>query len=167
MNKIHTIFRDEKIFHVIFASAMKKDYTVYPSMIEGESGIIWSYDNVQVTSIFDDTHPVQVTTSKCNDLSICVWYVSSIWQFNDPLRTNYTLLGELNKWTAVSQQRFVSIATNIKKTQTTIVVQGVTTEIIPIGIYHSKFQSMIVNCTISSTSGQANLIITPTNVVCS
>lgn len=146
---------------------MKKDYAVYPSMIDGESGISWSYDNVQVTSTFDDTHPVQVTENKCKDLLICLWYVSPKWQFNDPLQTNYALLGELNKWTAVSRQRFSSITTNVDKTQTTIVVQGVAAEVVPIGIYHSKFQSMTVNCTISGTTGQANLIITPANVVCS
>ncbi|CAF1692886.1 unnamed protein product, partial [Rotaria sp. Silwood1] len=90
---------NDRIFHIIFASAMKRDYTVYPSMIGSESGIIWSYDNAQITSIFDDTHPLEVSTSKCNDQSICLWYVSPLWQFNDPIRTKYALLGEWGKWT--------------------------------------------------------------------
>ena len=157
----------EQTFYVIFASAMKKDYPVYPSMIDGQSGIIWSYENIHLTSTFDETHPVEVTTSKCDDLSICLWFVSPVWHFNDPIETKYTLLGEINKWTTVSRQRFVSITTNTDKTQTTIVVQGITNETIPIGIYHSTLQSLIVNCTISSTSGQTNLVITPTSVVCS
>jgi hypothetical protein len=146
---------------------MKRDYTIYPTMIGGESGIIWSYDNSQVTSTFDDTHPVDVLANKCDDLSVCVWYVSPLWQFNDPIQTKYALLGESNKWTAVSRQRFVSITTNIEKTQTTIVVQGVASEVVPVIVYHSTLRSVTVNCPISATSGQANLVITPTNVGCS
>ncbi len=161
------LFRNEREFHVIFASAMKRDYSVYPSMIESESGIIWSYDNAQVISTFDDTHPVDVSPAKCNDSAICVWYVSPLWQFNDPVRTTYALLGEVNKWTAVSRQRFVSITTNTEKTQTTIVVAGVGSETVPVAVYHSNLQSVTVNCPISAETGQANLVITPTNVVCS
>jgi len=146
---------------------MKRDYSVYPSMIEGESGIIWSYDNAQVTTTFDDAHPVEVTANKCNDLSICLWYVSPVWQFNDPVHTKYALLGELNKWTAVSRQRFVSITTNTEKTATTIIVEGVASEIVPIAVYHSNLQSVTVNCSMSADSGQAILVITPTNAVCS
>jgi hypothetical protein len=160
-------FRNERTFHVIFASAMKRDYSVYPSMIEGESGIIWSYDNSQVTSTFDDTHPVEVTASKCNDLSICLWYVSPVWEFNDPLRTKYALLGELNKWTAVSRQRFLSITTNTEKTETTIIVQGAPSEVVPVVVYHSTLQTVTVNCPISAGQGQATLVITPTTTVCS
>jgi hypothetical protein len=161
------LFRNDRKFHVIFASAMKRDYPVYPSMIEGESGLIWSYDNVQVTSTFDDTHPLEVTASKCGDSAICLWYVSPVWQFNDAIRTKYALLGELNKWTAVSRQRFVSITTNTEKTLTTIVVQGAPSEVVSIVVYHSNVQTVIINCVISATSGQANLVITPTNAVCS
>ena len=145
---------------------MKRDYTVYPSMIGAESGVLWSYDNAQMTSLFDDTHPVEVVANKCGDLDICLWYVSPSWQFNDPIRTKYALLGELNKWTAVSQQRFVSISTNAQKTQATIVVQGAPSEIVPVAIYHSS-RTVTVNCTISTVNSQANLVINPTNVVCS
>jgi len=161
------LFRNDQTFHVIFASAMKRDYSVHPSMIEFESGIVWSYDNVQVTSVFNDSLPVHVLASNCNDSAICVWYVSPLWQFNDPVRTTYALLGELNKWTAVSRQRFLSITTNTEKTQTTIVVAGVGSETVPVAVYHSNLQSVTVNCPISAQTGQANLVITPTNVVCS
>ncbi len=152
---------------MIFASAMKRDYTVYPSMIESESGIIWSYDNTQLISTFDDTHHLDVTASKCNDLSICVWYVSPLWQFNDAIHTKYALLGELNKWTAVSRQRFLSITTNTEKTQTTVVVQGAASETVPVVVYHGTLGSVTVNCPIPATNGVANLVITPTNAVCS
>ncbi len=146
---------------------MKRDYTVYPSMIESESGIIWSYDNTQLISTFDDTHHLDVTASKCNDLSICVWYVSPLWQFNDAIHTKYALLGELNKWTAVSRQRFLSITTNTEKTQTTVVVQGAASETVPVVVYHGTLGSVTVNCPIPATNGVANLVITPTNAVCS
>jgi hypothetical protein len=145
---------------------MKRDYTVYPSMIGGESGIIWSYDNARMISTFDDTHPLDVSSSTCHDLSICLWYVSPLWQFNDPLRIKYALLGEWGKWTAVSQQRFISITTNVSKTETTIIVQGVLSEIIPVLVYHSNLHSVTVNCTISAQNSQAKLVITPTNVAC-
>jgi hypothetical protein len=161
------LFRNEQTFHVIFASAMNRDYVVYPSMIGGESGIFWSYDNAQVVSTFDNTHPVDVSASKCNESAICVWYISPIWQFNDSQRTNYALLGELNKWAAVSRQRFLSITTNTEKTQTTVVVQGVASETVRLGVYHSNLGSTIVNCLISIENRQANLVITPINVVCS
>ncbi len=161
------LFRNDQDFHIIFASAMKQDYSVYPSMIESESGIIWSYDNAQVTSPFDDTHPLEVTASKCDDVAICLWYVSPLWQFNDPIHTKYALLGEYNKWTAVSRQRFISITTNIGKSETTITLQGLKSEIVPVVIYHSTLHSVVVNCSISDGSGQANILITPTNVACS
>jgi hypothetical protein len=158
---------NEQTFHIIFASAMNRDYVVYPSMIGGQSGISWSYDNVQVVSIFDNTHSVNISASKCNQSAICVWYVSPVWQFNEPQRTNYALLGELNKWTVVSRQRFLSITTNTEKTQTTVILQGVPSELVRIGVYHSNLGSTIVDCLISTENRQANLVITPTNAVCS
>jgi hypothetical protein len=146
---------------------MKRDYAVYPSMVESESGVFWSYDNAQVISTFDDTHPISVTASKCNDLSICLWYASPLWQFNDAIYTTYALLGELNKWTAVSRQRFLSITTNTEKTQTTVVVQGAASENVPVVVYHRTLGTVTANCLIPPTIGVANLVITPTNIVCS
>jgi hypothetical protein len=146
---------------------MKRDYTIYPSMIGSQSGIIWSYDNAQMTTTFADTSPLDVSASKCGNLSVCLWYVSPLWQFNDPVQTKYALLGEWNKWTAVSQQRFLSISTNAEQTQATITVQGVASEIVPIVVYHSTLLSVTVNCSISSENAQAKVVITPTAVVCS
>ncbi len=62
---------------------MKRNYSVYPSMIGGQSGIIWSYDTPTVQLPFDENHPLDVSAAKCHDLSICLWYVSPLWQFND------------------------------------------------------------------------------------
>lgn len=146
---------------------MTRDYSVYPSMVESEDGIIWSYDNAQVTATFDDTHPVQVSASKCTDKAICLWFVSPLWQFGDPIHTQYALLGEYNKWTAVSRQRFLSITTNAEKIQTTIVVQGAASEKVQILVYHSTLQILTVDCQMSAITGQANLIITPQNAICS
>ncbi len=146
---------------------MKRNYTIYPSMIGSEPGMIWSYENPQMTSAFTDTVPLDVAANKCDSLSICLWYVSPLWQFNDPAQTKYALLGESGKWTAVSQQRFVSITTNIEKTQANIIVQGVATEIVPVLVYHSTLLTVTVNCSISTDNGQATVVITPRTVVCS
>ena len=135
-------------------------------MIGSEEGIIWSYDNAQVTSKFDDTHPLDVSAAKCNDSAICLWYASPLWQFNDPVKTKYALLGEWNKWTAVSQQRVVSIITNTEKTQTTINLQGASSEAVQLAVYHPALPSTIITCRISPSNGQAQLVITPSNVIC-
>ncbi|UJR38301.1 hypothetical protein I4U23_030971 [Adineta vaga] len=158
---------NDREFHIIFASAMKRDYVVYPSMIGSESGVIWSYDNTDVVSTFDDTHPLDVSASKCGDLAICVWYISPLWQFNDPIHTKYAFLGERNKWTAVSQQRISYITTNTEKTQTTITVQGAKSEVVSLLVHHSSLHTVNVNCSLSTDQGRGQLVITPTNIVCS
>ena len=154
-------------FHVIFASRMRQDYDIYPSMIDGQPGIVWYYNNITHISSFNHTSPFHVSHDNCHDNSFCVWYTSPLWQFNDVNRTEYALLGESNKWTVVSRQRFLSITTNTENTRTTIVIQGIISEIVSIGIYHSILQSTIVNCSITAENGQANLILTPTNAICS
>ena len=136
-------------------------------MIGGEAGVIWPYTSSNNVSVFDDSHPLEVETKDCGDLAICLWYVSPLWQFNDPLRTKYALLGELSKWTAVSQQRFVSIQTNPEKTQTKILLQGATSELVPVLVYNANLGVRTVMCPISSVNGQATLTINPTNAVCS
>ena len=146
---------------------MQRDYVVYPSMIDGESGVMWFYDNPSVVAPFDDSHPIDVSAAKCNDMAICLWYTSPLWQFTDPLRTKYALLGEYNKWTPVSQQRFVAIGNNDQQTEATVTLQGAPSEIVPVAVYHSALQTVLLDCPISSANGQANLVITPTTVVCS
>jgi hypothetical protein len=129
---------------------MKRDYQIYPYIIRGESGIIWSYDNVQMSSTFDDTHPLDISANKCNNISICLWYVSPLWQFNDLSQTQYALLGEWNKWTPVSQQRFVSITNNAQNTQTTITLQIATSEIVSVVVFHSTLHYITINCSTST-----------------
>ena len=146
---------------------MKRDYVVFPSMIGGESGVTWFYDNPSVVSTFDDSHPISVTAASCNDLTICLWYTSPLWQFTDPLQTKYALLGEWNKWTAVSEQRFSAIVTNAQQTEATITIQGAPSEIVPLAVYHSALRTVLLDCPISTVNGRATLLITPIAVTCS
>jgi hypothetical protein len=146
---------------------MQRDYIIYPSMIGAQSGVIWSYDNSSLVSTFDDVNPLKVSANQCHNLSICLWYISPLQSLNDSSRIEYALLGEWNKWTAVSQQRFTSIDTDTKNSRVIVTVQGVSDETIPIVVFHSTLLSVIVNCRISTTNSQAHLIITPSNIVCS
>jgi hypothetical protein len=106
-------------------------------------------------------------TNKCDNSSFCVWYVSPLWQFNDANNTKYAFLGELNKWTAVSQQRITSINTNTEKTLTTISLQGSANEVVNLLVYYSTMNTVTIKCSFSSTSGQAQLIISPSKATCS
>jgi hypothetical protein len=108
-----------------------------------------------------------VSSIQCHDLSICLWYVSPLQSLNDPSGSEYALLGEWNKWTAVSQQRFTSIVTDVTKNEATITIQGVSSETVPIVVFHSILKSITIDCTISATNGQTQVVITPSNIVCS
>jgi hypothetical protein len=146
---------------------MKQNYSIYPSMIGGQSGVIWFYNNSDVATAFDDSIPLKISADVCHNLSICLWYISPLQSLNDSSGVQYALLGELNKWTAVSQQRFTSVVTDTQKNEATIIVEGVSGEIVPVVVFHSVLLSVTVNCSISSANGQAHLMITPSNVVCS
>ncbi len=164
---INFLFRNNQTFHTIFASAMKQDYLVFPSMIGAQSGLIWSYDNATDINGFSEPIPLSVTADKCDNLTICLWYVSPLQSLNDSAGTQFALLGEWNKWTAVSQQRFRSIVTDTKKNEATITLEGASGEIVPVIVFHSVLQSITVNCSLSAVNGEARVVITPSNVVCS
>ena len=146
---------------------MKKDYTIIPSMIGAQPSIIWSYDDPNAAKPFNDAFPLKVATDQCHHLAVCLWYVSTLQLLNDSTAIHYALLGELNKWTAVSHQRFPSIVTDTTKNEVTITVQGVSGEIIPVVVFHSVVSLITVNCSISADNDQAHLIITTSNVLCS
>jgi hypothetical protein len=129
----------------IFASAMKQDYLVYPSMIGSQSRIMWSYDNSDVVSTFDGANPLNVSSNHCNNVSICLWYISPLQSLNDSSGTQYALLGEWNKWAAVSQQRFTSIITDTKKNQATITIQDVSGETVSFCIIIRHCQLFDIN----------------------
>jgi hypothetical protein len=147
---------------------MKRDYIIIPTMIGAQAGIIWSYDEVDTTQPFNDAVPLQISAKQCNHLAFCLWYISPIQSLNDSTREiHYALLGEPNKWTAVSQQRFSSIVTNTTNNEVIITVQGISGEIVPIAVFHSVILLVTVNCSISTIDSQAHVIITTSNVTCS
>lgn len=146
---------------------MKRDYQVSPSMIGGEASVIWFYNNTKLVKPFNDTNPLSVSANQCHNLTICLWYVSPLIEFSNSPKAQFALLGELNKWTAVSRQRFTSIDADTTAGQGTITIQGVPGETIPVVIYHSIFFSVTVNCQISSNQNSTKIIITTSDVLCS
>jgi hypothetical protein len=148
---------------------MKRDYTISPSMIgaTSQSAVIWFYNDSKAVTTFNDSVPLKVSADYCHSLTICLWYISPLQSLNDSSGVQYALLGEWNKWTAVSQQRFTSIVTDTMKHEATVTVQGVSGETVPVVVFHSVLLSVTVNCPISAENGQAHLFITTSNVVCS
>ena len=148
---------------------MKRDYTIYPSMIgsQAESAVIWSYNDSNVVTTFDKSVPLKVAADRCHNLTLCLWYISPLQSLNDSTGVQYALLGEWNKWTAVSRQRFTSIMTDTKKNIATVTVAGISGEIIPVVVFHSVLLAVTVSCPISAVNGQARLVITTSNVICS
>lgn len=148
---------------------MKRDYTIYPTMIDAKSQsyVIWSYNDSSEALPFGESAPLNVSADQCHNLTFCLWYISPLQPLNDPTGVKYALLGEWNKWSAVSQQRFTSIVTDTTKNEATVTVAGVSGETVPVVVFHSVLLTLTVNCPISTENGQAHLIITPSNVVCS
>ena len=148
---------------------MKRDYTISPSMIgaPSQSAVVWFYNDSKLVSTFDDSVPLKVSADRCHNLSVCLWYVSPLQSLKDSTDVQYALLGEWDKWSAVSQQRFSSIMTDTMKHEATVTVQGVSGETVPVVVFHSVLHSVTVNCPISAENGQAHLVITTSNVACS
>ena len=114
-----------------------------------------------------NNHPLDISANKCDNSSFCLWYISPLWQFNDANNTKYALLGESDKWTTVSRQRFTSINMNKENNQTTISLEGATAEIVQLLIYHSAMNIISLKCFLSPATGQAQLVITPSKITCS
>ena len=146
---------------------MKRDYQVSPAMIGGEAGVIWFYNNTKLVKSFADANPLEVSANQCNNLTICLWYVSPLIEFSNSPKAQFALLGELNKWTAVSQQRFTSIEADSTAGQAIITIQGVAGETVSVVIYHSIFLSVTVNCQIAGDNNSTKIIITTSDVLCS
>jgi hypothetical protein len=147
---------------------MKRNYSIIPSMIGGTSlGLIWSYDNPFKLFYFNENNSLDISKDLCNETSFCLWYNSPILYFNDSLSTQYSFMGELNKWTFISRQRFSSLILNNNNTQMRILVKGTPNEFVYILVYHSKFQSIIrVVCRFYQDKLITQLIINSTNVIC-
>ena len=79
------------------------------------------------------------------------------WVIPPFLPVGYTLLGELNKITPVSEQRFSDIT--VGDDTVTVKVNGVPTEEVPITVYdNSAKKTQVIECTISE-SGTNMLVI--------
>ena len=146
---------------------MIRDYSLNPASIDAQSGVIWPYQNASNVTPFDDQHPLDVSVKDCDNRTFCVWYLSPLWQFSDANSTKYALLGESDKWTVVSRQRITSIKTDAGKTQTTVSLQGAVGEVVNLSIYHGVLNVVNVKCVLSSSTGEGQLVISPSNVTCS
>lgn len=152
---------------MVFASNMNRSYLVSPSMIDANPGLVWFYNDPFNLKIFDDHHPLEILDTNCSSAFICLWYISPVWYFNDKYRTAYALLGEWQKWTAVSHQRFVSFTRNQENTQLILTIEGVADELVSMYFYHSnKPSSVLVTCSISKASCQAQISINPAGIRC-
>ncbi|CAF1399023.1 unnamed protein product [Adineta ricciae] len=160
----HLIYQKPVTFYTLFASAMKRDYQIFPSMIGAQAGVIWSYDNPTEVLTFDNEHPLNVLASKCHDLSICRWGVSPLVQFAD--KTQYAFLGEWNKWTPVSSQRVGYITNMIGINLAEIGLQGLLNERSPFLVYHSTLGVVNVTCPFGPDAGEAQIVIDSTRVIC-
>ena len=101
---------------------MRRNYSLVPSMIQSSPGIIWSFNNPYEIFHFNESHPLHVSNQICNDTSFCLWYSSPIFYFNDSLLTQYAFMGELNKWTFISQQRFSHLTINFNSTLNAVLI---------------------------------------------
>jgi len=147
---------------------MKRNYSLIPSMIgSSSSGFIWSFQNPYQLFYFDNNHPLIISKQICNDTSFCLWYNSPLWTFNDSQSTKFAFMGEINKWTFISRQRFTHLYNNYHNTQMTITIQGSANELVQILVYHSKFKSIIqISCHFYKQKLQTQIIINSTNVIC-
>ncbi|CAF1270877.1 unnamed protein product, partial [Adineta steineri] len=103
----------------------------------------------------------------CSAASICLWYVSPLIQLTESSPTiYYALLGESNKWTAISQQRIRFIDNEINNNIAIIGLQGAPNELVSINIFHTVLLSTTVTCPMASDTGIARLIITSSNMFC-
>jgi hypothetical protein len=162
------LFRNEQIFSIIFASSMQRNYSLIPSMIGSPGGLIWSFDNPYELFYFNSNNSLQISKDRCNETSFCLWYISPLHQFNNSLQTKYSFMGELNKWTFISRQKFSSLNLNEDNTQMTINVTGVPDELVQVLVYHSKYQAIIhLFCHFYNHKQQAQITINSTDVICS
>ncbi|UJR07070.1 hypothetical protein I4U23_011358 [Adineta vaga] len=158
------IYQHPVTFYTVFASAMERDYQIYPSMIGASSGVIWSHDNPNEVLTFDNDHPLNVLASKCHDLSICLWGISPLIEFAD--KTQYAFLGEWNKWTAVSSQRVTYITNMSGINLAEIGLQGLLNEKSPFLVYHSTLGIVNVTCPFGPDAGEAQIVIDSKRVIC-
>ena len=140
---------------------MKQDYVIYPSMLGIDSGAIWDRTGASTISVFDQSNPLTIYADACPLLTVCLWYVSPIWQFDGEV----SFMGELSKWTPVSRQRFTSIAIDTKENQARVTFQGVPDERVPIVTFYPPEGWAITSCFVGQ-NGTGWAIITSGILTC-
>ena len=158
-------FSDGQTFYMIVASAMKKSYMIYPSMLKMRSGAIWYPLTSGSVEVFDESNPLKIYADACPRSVVCIWYISPMWQFDSDPNSGVALIGDFDKWTAVSRQRFTSIIIDDKQSQATVTYQGVSNERVSIFIFHS-YGAMVVKACFVGQNGTGWAIITSTIVTC-
>ena len=96
--------------------------------------------------------------AQCSKSDFQYWVIPPFFPFG------YTLLGELNKITPVSEQRFSDITVNDNTTM--VNVNGVPTEKVPITVYDNNAKKThVIECTISESG--TNLLVISNVMECS
>jgi hypothetical protein len=143
---------------------MTKDYVIYPSMIGAKPGAIFLDDGFSFPARFDESHPLTIPFDSCNELNLCVWYVSPTWQLKDYLV--WALLKDFSKWAGITKQRYKSIVHDTENNQIIITAQGIFNEptrpIFTIGLDGLDQPS----CWTSSTNDTVRFILTTDGVHC-
>ena len=145
---------------------MKQNYVIYPSMLGITLGALWFKTDGSV-SVFKKSNPIHISTDQCSGSTVCVWYISPLWQFNSPQPgSSVALLGDLDKWTPVSRQRFTSIVIDLANNLARVTFQGVPgEEIFILTFYPETFWAGTACFVTENGTGWAN--ITPTILTCS
>ena len=100
------------------------------------------------------------------EIQQCVFDVSPLWQFNNPDKFVYALLGGFTSWTGVSRQRILSIDKDMQNNNVTITVQGFPNQLVRL-VFSTFIDGLsYVSCGTSDTTGQAHFIVVPHNIIC-
>ncbi|CAF1174900.1 unnamed protein product [Didymodactylos carnosus] len=162
-------------FYILFASNMKSNYDIYPTDLGLSAStdindyVAYSWSNPFELVKFSSNNSLSITTKQCgtNDInSFCLWYISPLWQFSQPSKSIYALLGEFNKWVPVSKQRFQSLSISQSNNRTAIDVKGSSLEYTQFLIYSQALGGVItLPCQLSS-HGYGQIVITTQSAVC-
>ena len=71
-NWFWNFFRGDDTFHIIFASSMKRDYLIYPSMMSSQPGVICELDKFSNPKSFNGSYSVHVIVRNCGNPAMCV-----------------------------------------------------------------------------------------------
>ena len=146
---------------------MQRDYSLTPALLNVQSGLVWSYKNPAVVNVFDDNNLLAILKDNFAETSFCVFYLTPVWEFDVTYKSRYELLGETDKWTAVSRQRISGINIDSSQALVSVTIEGSTNEIVNLSVYNSVLSVVSIKCPILSTTGQARLVISPKMVTCS